>query len=151
MSGDEPPAGPGPEHRRLDAFVGRWNTEGVVRATADAPELRFTAVDRYEWMEGGWFLLHHVDARMGDGRLTALEVIGYDPASGTYPMRSWDSQGNAGAHTGTLHDGVWTFAGATERFTGRFGPGGGTLSGTWERSAGGESWEPWMDVILTRA
>jgi hypothetical protein len=141
---------PGPEHRRLQPFVGTWRTQGVVRATAEAPELPFTAVDRYEWMEGGFFLLHHVEARMGGGRLVALEVIGWDAAAGTYCMRSWDSQGGTGTHTGTLRDGVWTIEGASERFTGRFSDDGGTISGLWERSADGAAWEPWMDVTLTQ-
>jgi hypothetical protein len=144
------PAAPGPAHGKLEPFVGRWKTEGVIRATADAPESRFTAVDTYEWMAGGFFLLHHVDARMGGVHLTALEIIGYDAASDTYPMRSYDSLGNTGTHTATLRDGVWTFTGETERFSGAFSEDGGTLTGTWERSEDGTTWEPWMDVTLTR-
>lgn len=142
---------PGPGHRALDVFVGTWRTEGVVRATADAPAFPFTAEDRYAWMEGGFFLLHHVDARMGGERLRALEVIGYDAATETYPMHSYDSAGNAGTHRGRLRDGEWTFTGAAERFTGRFADDGHTLSGLWERSDDGTTWEPWMDVTLTRA
>jgi hypothetical protein len=122
-----------------------------VRATADSPAFPFTATDRYEWMPGGFFLLHHVEARMGDTRLTALEVIGYDPSTDSYPMRSYDSMGNVGTHQGRLRDGTWTFTGAAERFTGTFGDDGDTLSGLWERSADGATWEPWMDVTLTRA
>lgn len=141
---------PTPGHRALDAFVGTWRTEGVVRATPDAPAFPFTAVDRYAWMEGGFFLLHDVDARMGGESLKALEVISHDPATDTYPMRSYDSRGNTGAHEGRLRGGTWTFTGATERFTGAFSADGATFSGLWERSADGEAWEPWMDVTLTR-
>ena len=140
-----------PELGRLDAFVGTWKTEGVIRAGEHGPESTFTAIDRYEWMEGGHFLLHHVDARMGGGHLTALEIIGYDAATGTYPMRSYDSQGNTGTHTATLHDGAWTFQGPSERFTGSFSEDGGTITGLWEQSADGAAWTPWMDVVLTRA
>ena len=99
---------------------------------------------------GGFFLLHHVDAQMGDARLTALEVIGYDAATGTYPMRSFDSTGSTGTHVATLRDGVWTFTGASERFTGTFSDDGGTITGLWERSDDGAAWEPWMDITLTR-
>jgi hypothetical protein len=143
-------AGPGAEHRRLDVFVGTWRTEGIIRAGEHGPESTFTATDRYEWMPGGFFLLHHVSAHMGDGELTALEVIGYDAATGTYPMRSFDSQGNTGTHQATLRDGTWTFAGPTERFTGRFSDDGGTITGLWEQSTDGAEWVPWMDVTLTR-
>lgn len=146
----EQAAGPGPEMRRLEAFAGRWTTEGEIRGTADAPAVRFTAVDTYEWMPGGFFLLHHVDARMGGGELKALEVIGYDAATGTYPMRSFDSLGNTGTHQASVRDGVWTFQGDAERFTGRFSADGGTITGLWERSDDGATWVPWMDVTLTR-
>ncbi|HYW11933.1 MAG TPA: DUF1579 family protein [Longimicrobium sp.] len=145
----QPPA-PGMEHRRLDAFVGTWRTEGVIRAGEHGPATPFTATDRYEWMQGGYFLLHHVRAHMGDVELTALEVIGYDAETGTYPMRSYDSQGNTGTHQATLRDGNWTFQGATERFTGSFSGDGGTITGLWEQSADGVTWVPWMDVTLTR-
>jgi hypothetical protein len=145
-----PQTRPGAGHRRLDAFVGTWRTEGVIRAGEHGPESTFTATDRYEWMPGGFFLLHHVSAHMGDGELTALEVIGYDAATGTYPMRSFDSMGNTGSHQATLRDGTWTFTGATERFTGRFSDDGGTITGLWEQSADGAEWVPWMDVTLTR-
>lgn len=143
-------AAPGAEHRRLDPFVGTWRTEGVIRAGEHGPAAAFSAVDRYEWMPGGFFLLHHVQARMGEGELTALEVIGYDAATGTYPMRSFDSLGNTGTHQATLRDGTWSFLGATERFTGAFSDDGGTITGLWEQSADGSSWVPWMDVTLTR-
>ena len=143
-------AGPGTQHRLLDAFVGTWRTEGVIRAGEHGPAAAFTATDRYEWMAGGFFLIHHVAAQMGEDPLTALEIIGYDPATGTYPMRSFDSQGNTGTHQAALRDGVWTFAGDTERFTGSFSEDGNTITGLWEQSADGSTWVPWMDVTLTR-
>ena len=141
-------ASPGLE--KLEAFVGTWSTAGEIRAGEHGPATAFSAIDRYEWMEGGHFLLHHVDARMGDGHLVALEVIGYDAATGTYPMRSFDSQGNTGTHTARMQDGTWTFQGESERFTGRFSDDGNTITGLWEQSADGVTWTPWMDVTLTR-
>ena len=144
------PARPGMQHRRLDGFVGTWRTAGTVRASEHGPATPFTAIDRYEWMPGGFFLLHHVQAHMGEGELTALEVISYDPETNTYPMRSFDSQGNTGTHQATLRDRTWTFQGPTERFTGSFSDDGGTITGLWEQSADGVAWVPWMDVTLTR-
>lgn len=74
---------PGPEHRRLEIFVGEWRTEGEILATEAGPASRLTAIDRYEWLPGGFFLLHHVDARMGDVEIKTLEIIGYDAESET--------------------------------------------------------------------
>jgi Protein of unknown function (DUF1579) len=145
------PTGPGEGHRRLQVFVGRWETAGEVRATAEAPAFRFTATDTYEWMAGGFFLLHHVDAAMGDTHLRALEIVRYDAETDTYPMQSYDSQGGVATHTGVLDGRAWRIVGETERFAGEFDGDGRVLRGTWERSEDGEAWEPWMDITLTRA
>jgi hypothetical protein len=141
---------PGPEHQRLNVFVGRWNTEGQTRAGPLGPAARITAIDTYEWFPGGFFLVHHVDARIGDEEIKVLEVIGYDASSKTYPMRSFDSQGNFGTHEARVRDGIWTFAGESERATVLVSDDGNTMTANWERSDGAR-WLPWMDVTLTKA
>lgn len=40
---------PGPEYKLLDIFVGKWKTEGQIKATSSSPAARLTAVDTYEW------------------------------------------------------------------------------------------------------
>lgn len=142
-------SGPGPEHGRLAPFVGRWRTAGQVLASEGSPALRIDGTDEYEWLPGGFFLLHRVDVRIGGEPVRALEIIGWDAERGDYFMRSFDSQGNAGVMHAGVRDGTWTFQGDAERFTGGFGEDGGTLSGRWERREGGR-WLPWMDVHLTR-
>jgi len=40
-----------------------------------------TGTDIYEWLPGGFFLLHHVDVVIGEQAVRAIELIGeYDPA-----------------------------------------------------------------------
>ena len=149
-AGAQPPR-PGPEHARLAPFVGRWKTAGEVLASAATPELEIVGIDEYEWMPGGFFLLHRVDVRIGGERVQALEIIGYDAERGSYFMRSFDSQGGTGEMQARVRDGgTWTFEGDAERFTGTFSDGGETLSGRWERREE-EQWLPWMDVRLTKS
>lgn len=143
------PSRPGPEHERLAAFVGRWKTRGEVRASGDSPALEIAGVDTYEWLPGGFFLLHRVDVRIGGERVEAVEVIGWDAAAGAYFAHSYDSRGNADTMRASVEGGVWTFLGKAERFTGGFSHGGRTLAGLWERREGSR-WLPWMDVRLTR-
>jgi hypothetical protein len=50
----------------LDALVGTWRLSGDTSGTV-----------RYEWMEGGFFLLQHLDIQQGDQRTVGLEVIGH--------------------------------------------------------------------------
>lgn len=148
QAGGQPPP-PGPEHAALAPFVGRWSTAGEVLASAGGPAQEIVGTDEYEWLPGGYFLLHRVDVRIGGERVQALEIIGWDARRGTYFMRSFDSQGGAAEMQAGVHDGTWTFRGDSERFTGGFGNGGDTLSGRWERRQDG-AWLPWMDVRLTK-
>lgn len=144
------PAGPGVEHALLQPFVGRWRTRGQVRATADAPAVEIEGTDSYEWLPGGFFLLHRVDVRIGGQPAQALEVIGWDADAGSFFMHSYDDHGNTGIMRMSVREDVWTFLGDAERFTGGFSDGGDTLSGHWERRDGSE-WLPWMDVHLTKS
>jgi hypothetical protein len=70
---------PGPEHRALDAFIGRWINQG--RTTGpDAPSVDIVTSDVYEWAPGGFFVLHYYAyGRIGDVDVGGIEVIGYDP------------------------------------------------------------------------
>ncbi len=149
------PTAPGPEHRLLDVFVGTWNTEGTILADAAHPSAttaKLTAVDTYEWLPGGFFLIHHVDGRMGEDEVHAIEIIGYDASRQAYRTRSFDNQGNTGTYEATLRGATWRIRGERERFTGELGDDGGSLTGQWERrSTDGTRWVPWMDIRLTKA
>jgi hypothetical protein len=140
-----------PEHDLLGALVGRWKTEGWTRERAGAPAARIDAVDTYEWLPGGFALLHSVDARVGDEKVEGAEIIGYDPERGAYVMQYFGSDGPAayeaslGEEDGAL---VWRAQSKSDRFTGVFSDDGGRIDGHWELLE--EDWRPWMDITLTR-
>jgi Protein of unknown function (DUF1579) len=156
-SGDSPvpaqPATPSAETRRLDALVGRWQSEGRTVAGPAEPAVTIKGTDTYEWLAGGFFLVHRVDVRMDGERVELIEMIGpHDPAAGTYPMRSFDNQGNFLTMTARVDDdGVWTFTGDSERATLTVGADGTTMTARWERSEDGASWRHWMDMRFTRS
>lgn len=145
------PSIPGPQHQRLGVFVGKWTTQGRTKATPSAPAAEIVGTDTYEWLEGGFFLVHRVDVRMGAEQVKGLEIIAYDASSETYRTHAFDSQGTYGTYQATVHDGVWTFMGALERATVVLSDAGNTMTIQWERSTDGLSWLPWMDVTLTKA
>lgn len=145
------PATPGIKQAVLEPFVGLWNTTGQIKGNSGEPDIPINGTDVYEWLPGGFFLLHRVDVHMGEERAQSIEIIGFDPAVDLYTMFSFDHQGNAGRMQARLQDGIWTFEGPTMRFTGHFNDKGNTLSGIWEQSADGKNWQHWMDITLTRA
>lgn len=135
---------------RLNVFIGKWNTEGLIKGSPSGPTARLKAIDTYEWLPGGFFLIHHVDGFMGDEEVKTIEIIGYDTSSEMYFTHSYDNRGSIGKYQANLLDVVWTIAGKSERFTGMFSDDSNTLTGRWELSGEGDSWVPWMDIKLTK-
>lgn len=73
---------PDPALRRLDPFIGSWTFRGrTVGATADD----FIARTTFAWLPGGFFLRQEFTAEYRGMRIEALELIWYDPSSGTFP------------------------------------------------------------------
>jgi hypothetical protein len=123
---------PDPALKRLgDALVGTWQVSGGAQGQV-----------RYEWMDGGFFLMQHVE--LGDVR--GLEVIGHLHLFGEEPSEDIKSRfyGNAGE----TFDYVYELDGSTltiwggERgspayYRGTFSDDGSRLSGAWVYPDGG--------------
>jgi len=146
----QPPAIPDPALTCLDAFVGKWDTVGEIQASPYGPAGKILGTDTYEWLPGGFFLVHRVDVRMGDQKNESIEIIGYDASNKTYPMHSFDSDGNHIVMQAAVLGDTWTFTGEIMRFTGTFSEDGKSISGKWEYLRDNSTWHPWMDVILTQ-
>jgi Protein of unknown function (DUF1579) len=141
------------EHERLAALIGSWRTEGWTREMPDAPAARIDALDTYEWLPGGFGLLHKVDARVGDESVNGGEIIGYDPDRDSYVTQYFGSDGATAYEASLTEEGeglVWRMHSRTTRFAGVFSDDGSVITGQWELLREGGDWEPWMDITLTR-
>ena len=141
-----------PELERLEVLVGRWRTRGSTRPGAEAPAAEIVALDTYDWLPGGFGLLHRVDGRVGDQRVEGAEIIGYDPERAAYVTQYFGSDGPAAyeASFGELDGALtWTMRSKADRFIGTFSDHGNSITGHWELHDG-SSWHPWMDVTLTK-
>jgi hypothetical protein len=100
----------GPAIQRLGALVGRWRTEGHIVGEVAVP---ITGTDVYEWLAGGFFLVHHVDVVIGDQQVQALELLGlYDPATDAFTARAHDNLGSVTVMQARVDEqGVWRFTG----------------------------------------
>ena len=136
--------------KSLSPFVGIWNTEGKIRASDEAEEQTMVATDIYEWLPGKCFLLHRVDARMGEDVTRSTEIVGWDADEETLFSTSYDAQGRTSRFSCALNGHDWKIDGPAIRFRGAFDADWNRLTGTWEMEANG-SWSPWMDISLTRA
>jgi catechol 2,3-dioxygenase-like lactoylglutathione lyase family enzyme len=140
------------ELEKLEVLVGRWRTRGWTRPRAEAPAAEIDALDTYDWLRGGFGLLHVVDGRVGDQRVEGTEVIGYDPERAAYVTQYFGSDGPAAyeASLGDLGGALtWTMRSKADRFTGTFSDDGNSITGHWELHDG-STWRAWMDISLTR-
>ncbi|HKV39747.1 MAG TPA: DUF1579 family protein [Blastocatellia bacterium] len=105
----QPSRTPGPEHRKLGYFIGKWHGEGELKPGPFGPGGKFTENEDVQWMPGGFFLLIHSDesSPIGDGK--NLMIMGYDADQRAYTFNAFDSSGEAESATGTLEGGTWTW------------------------------------------
>lgn len=86
---------PGEELKRLEDFIGTWTLEGEFKAGILGPAEKVSGTDRYEWMEGGYFLAGHSNFKSADGTGSSLSVIGYNAGDGIYTYDAFNSMGDA--------------------------------------------------------
>jgi hypothetical protein len=139
---------------RLEVLVGRWHTTGRVNPELSASGAEIDATDTYEWLPGGFGLLHTVDARVGDERVEGAEIIGYDPSREAYVTQYFGTDGASSYEASLTEQGgdlVWRMHSEKDRFTGVFDHDRTTITGHWELLGNDGSWRPWMDITLTKS
>jgi hypothetical protein len=122
---------PNPDMKSLDRLVGTWQVTGGAQGTT-----------RYEWMEGGFFLMQHVDL----GESKGIEIIGHEHKYGQEP--SPEIKSRYYGEFGHTFDYVYEIQGDTlmiwfgEKgspafYRGTFSADGNTLTGDWVYPGGG--------------
>lgn len=128
--------GPDAELKKLDRLVGTWRVSGEAQGQI-----------RYEWMEGGFFLLQHVELEHAGRKNLGLEVIGRErPFGANEPSadiksRFYDSEGNTLDYVYELEGDTLTIwggeKGSPAYYRGQFSADGNTLTGRWVWPGGG--------------
>lgn len=125
------PPQPNPALRSLDRLVGTWNVSG--------PDIHGQVT--FEWMEGGFFLVQHVDLEHGGNKIKGTEYIGYDEESKVLRTHYFDSAGSILEYTYELHDDTLTIwfgeKGSPAKLEGKFSDDGDTNTGGWTWPGGG--------------
>jgi hypothetical protein len=119
------PSEPYPELRKLDRLLGKWKVSG--------PDVNGEV--EYEWMEGGFFLIQHVELDAFGREIKGVEYIGFDEDTGTLRSHFMDNQGSNFTYTWDL-DGdelrIWFGEkGSDNFFRGTFDSSGDSYSGRW--------------------
>lgn len=126
---------PQPDLKSFERLIGTWKVSGGVEGTV-----------RYEWMEGGFFLVQHVDLEQYGQQVKGLEVIGHLQPFGEVPSkdiksRFFDSMGNTFDYVYELEDDtlmIWGGEkGSPAYYKGTFSEDGKVCSGDWVYPGGG--------------
>ena len=132
-----------------EPLIGSWASSGRTVERPGEPSVEIEGSDVYEWLPGRLFVVHHVDVRMGPEQVNVLEMIG-EPDGDAVLMRSFDHLGNSAVMRAVVDaEGMWTFAGETERARLVVAEDGASMAATWERRIDG-GWEHWMDMRFRR-
>jgi hypothetical protein len=73
---------PDPALKRLDRMVGTWTMEGNL---VGSEEKNIKGETTFRWLPGGFFLEQRAHIDFAGVEIDALELIGYDPESDTFP------------------------------------------------------------------
>jgi hypothetical protein len=136
---------PSEELKALDRLVGKWNVSGPI----------ISGTVTYEWMEGGFFLMQHLDLVHDANIIKGIEIIGQERPFGAtesgedIKARVYDSAGNTLDYLYELEGDTLTIWGGAKGspayYRGTFSEDGNTLSGAWVWPGGG------YDSTMTRA
>ena len=127
--------GPNPDLSSLDRLVGAWKHSGGIEGETT-----------FEWMEGGFFLIQHVDLVQYGQEIKGIEVIGHLKPFGEEPddeirSRFYGDMGDTLDYVYELDGDTLTIwggdSGSPAYYKGTFSAEGNTLTGAWHYPGGG--------------
>ena len=96
---------PGPEHKKLEYFLGTWKTEGEIKANGYVPAGKSVTTETYTLGAGGFFVECHSEGQMP----TTHYITAYDSHAKLYTTFYASSAGLVGGGTGTVDGNTWTW------------------------------------------
>jgi hypothetical protein len=131
---------PDPALERLDRFVGTWSMEGHLIGSDD---ITITGQATFRWVPGGFFLEQRVTLDFMGLQIDSLELIGYDPESGTFPSTVYSNLSPAPLpYRWEVDDDILritvSYGPLDATFTGSFDDDGESFGGGWRPNPGAD-------------
>jgi hypothetical protein len=103
------PPKPGPEHAKLAYFVGKWTSEGELKASPYGPPGKFTFTETCGWLPGNFALECNSEGTMAGMTVKGLSVMSYDAGEGKYIYFESNNMGQNTYSKGTVDGDTWTW------------------------------------------
>ena len=143
------------QHDALDCFLGEWAAKGTSFGGTDqsadptANGEPWQSTHSAHWHTGQFFMIQDERATIAGRPFDTLSIIGGDPDTGGYFIRSFENHGFY-RHYDLARDGkVWTLTGATERARTEFTDDDRTQVISWEWKPE-DRWLPLCDRTAIR-
>jgi len=106
---------PGPEHQKLEYFVGTWKTEGEIKPNEFVPAGKSVTTETYTLGPGGFY----IEFSRPEGQIPRTQgIMTYDSHAKVYTTFYVNSAGLVGTATGTVNGNTWTSL-VEDKFLGR--------------------------------
>ena len=99
------PPKPGPEHKKLEYFVGKWTVENEIKANEFVPAGKTVATATATLGPGGFYVENRVEGDLW----TTLAIMAYDSDAKVYVSYYANNVGLVGTGTGTVNGNTWTW------------------------------------------
>ena len=102
---------PGPEQKKLGYFVGKWTTEGEMKASPMGPGGKITSTDDCAWFDGGFAVICHTTGKTPAGPNKSVGIMGYSTEEKVYTYYGLDNSNMAMTTVphGTVEGDTWTY------------------------------------------
>jgi hypothetical protein len=108
------PPQPGPEHKKLEYFLGKWTVEGEIIANEFVRAGKNVGTETCTLGPGGFYI-----ECLAEGQLpTRLAIIAYDSHAKVYTSYYANGGGLVGAATGSVNGNTWTWM-VEDKFAGK--------------------------------
>jgi Protein of unknown function (DUF1579) len=146
---------PDPELQRLAPLLGTWESEDHTNDDMLGPGVPVTSVETYDWLEGGYFLVHTYETAFGDEPAQkGVNYWGYDTDAKKFRIIFFSNNGPF-TEQGNRYQGEVTADRLTLEGPARFQyalddagrikvNADGTISVSWWLRDEDGNWQPWM-------
>ena len=96
---------PGPEHKKLESFLGTWKAESEIKANGYVPAGKGVTTETYTLGPGGFWVERRAEGQIPE----TFGIIAYDSYAKAYVSYYASSVGLVGTGTGSVNGNTWTW------------------------------------------